>query len=325
MPLTLRQDLDRRDVTFDHDFVFYSRCLDWRALVTRYRGTQCVPADNGTIVNAWQKSIYRFGGLPLEETIFATVLVRRDGTVHGVSLDRRSHGGLGSLCDFRALQSHLTQMLRGRQFTAFSRICPTAGDAQCLHLFEVITGAASFYAHLREKGLDQGAEEELLKVCPKRGELFAENDHWVLGERTRFTMRLRHRRRPKVTARGLPLFLDATVDVNVGDTTLKDSVNSEELRGIYGKLNRIMANCGRLEKTGLGVKGKMRFTNATALVGILLLCISHEAMRFMKALRVESLINYLQDSGERSSCIGFCALRGEKESDPKIEPRCLVC
>ena len=33
----------------------------------------------------------------------------------------------------------------------------------------------------------------------------------------------------------------------------------------------------------------------------------------MKALRVESLINYLQDSGERSSCIGFCALQGSEE------------
>ena len=102
MSLTLQRDLDRRNVAFDHDFFFKSRSLNFKALITRYRGTNCVPAQYGVIVTAWQKSIYRFGGIPLEETIVATILVRWDGKVHGVSLDRRSHGGLGA---FRSLSA----------------------------------------------------------------------------------------------------------------------------------------------------------------------------------------------------------------------------
>ena len=104
MPLTLQRDLDRRNVAFDHDFIFKTRSLHFKSLITRYRGTNCVSAQHGVIVTSWQKSIYCFGSIPLEETIVATVLVRWDGKVHGVSLDRRSHGGLGKLCDFTQLQ-----------------------------------------------------------------------------------------------------------------------------------------------------------------------------------------------------------------------------
>ena len=320
MSLTLRLDLDRRDVTFDHDFIFRCRSFELRALITRYRGTQCVPSDRGTIVTAWQKSIYRFGGIPLEETIVATVMVRRDGIVHGVSLDPRSHGGLGRLCNFQELQGCMTRMLRGKRFTAFSRVCPTAGDAQCLHLFEILSAAASFYAHVMEKGLDRGAEEELLRVYPRRGELRAENEHWVMGDRQSTTVTLRQRKQTRVNLQGLPQALDAAVSIRMGDVTMEESVQSEELRGIYGKLNRVMASFGRVEKAYFGVKGKMRFTNATALVGLLLMCISHEAMHVLRAFRIERLLNHLQDSGERATCIAFCALRGTyQNTEPKIK------
>ena len=124
MSLTLRKDLDLRDVVFDHDFIFKRHAFfDLHALIARYRGTVCTPSDRGTIVTAWQKSVYRFGGIPLEETVVATIMVRRDGVVHGMSLDERSHGGLGPLCDFRKLQRCMNRMLRGRSFADFLRIC----------------------------------------------------------------------------------------------------------------------------------------------------------------------------------------------------------
>ena len=98
MPLTLRKDLDRRNVAFDHDFIFKSHAFfDLRSLITRYRGTVCTPEGDGTPVTAWQKSIYRFGMVPLEETVVATIRVLSDGTVRALELDKRSHGGLGPL------------------------------------------------------------------------------------------------------------------------------------------------------------------------------------------------------------------------------------
>ncbi len=312
MSLTLRKDLDRRDVVFDHDFIFKSHAyFDLNALITRYRGTVCTPADHGVIVTAWQKSVYRFGFVPLEETIVATIMVRHDGVVHGLSLDERSHGGLGPLCDFRQLQRCMNRMLRGKVFADFLRICPSAGDANCLHLFEVISAAASFYAHLREKGLSHGAEEELLNIRPKRDAIVSRNERWVLGKEQNVEITLRHRK-PPVAAQPvrLPQQLDSDISIRCdGRDAMAEHIDARDFRSVYGQMNRVLAKFNRLEKETFQVKGRMRFTNATSFVGLMLLTLAHESMHILRAPRILLTLNYLQAGGARPGCIAFRAFQ----------------
>ena len=310
MSLTLQRDLDRRNVAFDHDFIFKSRSFDFKAVITRYRGTNCVPAVYGVILTAWQKSIYRFGGVPLEETIVATILVRWDGTVHGVSLDRRSHGGLGRLCDFRHLEQCMARVLRGRPFADFCRLCPTAGEAQCLHLFEVLSSASSFYAHLRARGLTKGSEEELLNIYPQRGCIRSVDEHWVLGEERRAVMTLRHIVPPKTTVRSMPRELHSRMRIDYdGETVLDEPIDTAGFPEVYGQLNRVLAKFSRIEKAAFGVKARMRFTNATAFTGLMLLTLASESMLALRSIRVVLMLNDLQQAGARDRCIAFCALQ----------------
>ena len=312
MPLTLRRDLDRRNVAFDHDFIFNSHAyFDLHALITRYRGTVCTPADHGVIVTAWQKSVYRFGCIPLEETIVATVIVRPDGVVRGLSLDERSHGGLGPLCDFKQLHRCMNRMLRGKAFADFLRVCPTAGDANCLHLFEVLSAAASFYAHLREKGLDHGSEEELLNICPKRDAIVSTNERRVLGEEQDVEITLRHRKPPVATPPvRVPRQLDSVLSIRCdGRDAMQEHIDARDFRAVYGQMNRVLAKFNRLEKEAFRVKGRMRFTNATSFVGLMLLTLAHTSMRVLRAPRILLTLNYLQAGGARPGCIAFCAFR----------------
>lgn len=311
MSLTLRKDLDRRDVAFDHDFIFKSHAyFDLHALITRYRGTVCTPADHGVIVTAWQKSIYRFGGFPLEETIVATIMVRPDGVVRGMSLDERSHGGLGPLCDFRQLQRCMNRMLRGKVFADFLRICPSAGDANCLHLFEVISAAASFYAHLREKGLARGAEEELLNIRPKRDVIVSTNERWVLGQEQNVEITLRHKKPPITALNRLPQQLNSIISIRCNDRDmLSEVIQAKDFRAVYGQMNRVLAKFNRLEKETFRVKGRMRFTNATSFVGLMLLTLAHTSMHILRAPRILLTLNYLQAGGARPGCIAFCSIQ----------------
>ena len=311
MALNLCRDLDSRNVVFDHSFVFHSRSFDLKSLITRYRGTVCTPDHTGkSIITAWQKSLYRFGGIHLEETVVVTILVRPDGVVHGLSVDEKSHGGLGPLCDFRELQRCMNRILRGRKFADFARACPTAGDARCLHLFEILSGASSFYAELRSKGLDKGAEEELLSIRPQRGEILAENRHWVLGRETRMTLSLRHLSKPRTNFNRLPMTLNVLLRVQYQDQeVICDRVEAADFHGVYGKLNRVLSKCCRLEKDAFDVKGRMRFTNTTSFVGLLLLTISHESMHLLRSFRIERVLHFLQAGGERPNCIGFGKLQ----------------
>ena len=312
MHLTLRKDLDRRNVVSDHVFIFKSHdYFSLHSLITRYRGTVCTPAESDTIVTAWQKSIYRFGWIPLEETIVATITVREDGVVRSLNLDKRSHGGLGPLCDFKKLSTCMDCMLRGKVFGDFLRICPTAGDANCLHLFEVISAAASFYAHLRETGRSRGAEEELLNICPKRGTIVSTNERWVLGEEQSVEITLRHEKKP-TTAHlvRLPQQLDSVISIRCdGKDTMAESIQTKDFRGVYGQMNRVLAKFNRLEKEAFHVKGRMRFTNATSFVGLMLLTLAHESMHWLRAPRILLTLNYLQAGGARSNCIAFCLIQ----------------
>lgn len=311
MPLTLRKDLDRRNVAFDHDFIFKSHAFfDLRSLITRYRGTVCTPEGDGTTVTAWQKSIYRFGMVPLEETVVATIRVLSDGTVRALELDKRSHGGLGPLCDFKKLQRCMNCMLRGKRFADFLRICPTAGDANCLHLFEVISAAASFYAHIREKDLPQGAEEELLNIRPKRGQIVSTNERWVLGEEQNLEITLRHNTPPVTTRVRLPQQLDSVLSVRCdGECRFEEPIQAPNFRAVYGQMNRVLSKVSRLEKEKFSVKGRMRFTNVTSFVGLMLMTLSHESMHILRSLRMLVTLNYLQAGGARAKCVAFCTLQ----------------
>ena len=310
MPLTLQRDLDRRNVAFDHDFIFKTRSLHFKSLITRYRGTNCVPAQHGVIITSWQKSIYCFGSVPLEETIVATVLVRWDGTVHGLSLDRRSHGGLGRLCDFSQLQQCMNRIMRGRPFADFGRICPSPGAVQCLHLHEVLSAASSFYAHLRTRGLTSGSEEELLRIYPQKDSIFAVNEHWVLGEEHKGTITLRHHSPPKTTLRRLPRELNSRLQIVYdGHTVLNEDLQTSEFPEVYGQMNRMLSKLNRAEKAGCGVKGRMRFSNVTAFAGLMLLTLAHESMHVFRSARIGLMLNGLQQSGARESCIAFTAIQ----------------
>ncbi len=310
MSLTLQRDLDRRNVAFDHDFIFKTRSFDFKSLITRYRGTNCVPAEHGVIVTAWQKSIYRFGGIPLEETIVATILVRWDGTVHGVSLDRNSHGGLGRLCDFQHLERCMGRILRGRPFGEFCRVCPTAGEAQCLHLFEVLSSASSFYAHLRAQGRTSGSEEELLRICPKRDCIETVDEHWVLGEERRAVATLRHIVPPKTAFRCMPSELHSRMRIDYdGQTVLDEAIDTASFTEVYCQLNRVLAKFSRIEKACFEVKGRMRFTNATAFTGLMLLALASESMLALRAIRIVLMLDDLQQIGARDRCIAFGAIQ----------------
>ncbi len=312
--LALCRDLDTRDVIFDHSFVF-ERSLDFRALITRYRGTVCRRSATGWVVTAWQKSLYRFGNFPLEEAICATILLSRDGVVRSISLDKKSHGGLGPFCDFKTLQGCMNRVLRGRDFAAFSRVCPTSGDVRCLHLFEVLGSAAGFYEELKQRGEEHGTEEELLRVFPKGKNIRVENEHIVFGKEKRVELTLRHDRVPGFSRMAMPETMGATLAATLdGTQVLSEQLEANDFRAIYGKLNRSVSKCHRLEKTAFGCRGRMRFTNYTSLTGLLLLTMSHSAMRILRGPRILMMLQVLQSGGERMNCIGFASLAGRKSA-----------
>lgn len=62
MELSLRPELEQTPPAFDPGFVFDAHARGRDALITRWRGTLVTPAETGWRVQAWQKSVYRFGG-----------------------------------------------------------------------------------------------------------------------------------------------------------------------------------------------------------------------------------------------------------------------
>ena len=53
----------------------------------------------------------------------------------------------------------------------------------------------------------------------------------------------------------------------------------------------------------------MRFTNATAFTGLMLLTLASESMLALRSIRVVLMLNDLQQAGARDRCIAFCALQ----------------
>lgn len=310
MKLELRHDLDTRDVVFDHSFVFDAHTHDRRTLITRYRGTVVRRAETGYHVVAWQKSVYHFGGLNREVPVLATVLLDHEGVVRGLSLDERCLGSQGKRCDFRTLQICMNGMLKGKPFAQFGAQCPSAGAARCLHLFELLGGAAGFFALLRAQGLEEGSEQELVTIRPNRGGLKAENRHILLGKESVLELDLRHLDPPRRNERDLTRHVNAVVTVrHQGAESFTQDLKADRFEDVYAALNLLFGKCYQLEKQALALPGRrrVRFTNCTALAGLFLLTFSHESMKGIvsRAVRIERILHFIQTGEGRKGCIGF--------------------
>ena len=310
MKLELRRDLDELDPIFDHGFVFDARVRDRSVLITRYRGTVVRRAERGWNLVAWQKSVYHFGGLNREVPVFATVLLDESGVVRGLSLDERCVGSQGSRCDFRTLQNCMVERLKGKPFSDFQHECPGAGAARCLHLYELLSGAAGFFTELRGRGLDEGTEQELVRIIPDAGGVHAENRHIVLDRESVIELDLRYRKPPERNARDLTCAVAADVDVRFnGEAAFSEQIDATRFEDVYAALNLLFGRCYQLEKRFFGFAGRrrVRFTNCTALAGLFLLTFSHESMAgtVSRALRIEQILHFIQTGEGRTGCIGF--------------------
>ena len=297
MKLDLQPNLDQMDVVFDHDFVFEAHTQDRRILITRYRGTVVRPSDTGFTVAAWQKSVYHFGGLNREVPVYAIVLLDPDGNVRGLSLDERCLGSQGKRCDFRALQIGMNEMLKGTPF-------------RCLHLFELLGGAAGFFAHVRKLGLTEGSEQEIVRIRPDSGGLTAENRHILLGKESVVEIDLRHNEPPRRNENDLTAYLNAEATVrHQGDPAFTQTLKAETFPDVYAALNLLFGTCYQLDKKALELPGRrrVRFTTCTGLAGLFLLTFSHESMAGLvsRALRIEEILRFVQTGEGRTGCIGF--------------------
>ena len=310
MKLQLQRNLDDMDVVFDHGFVFDAHTRDPRALITRYRGTVVRPSDAGFTVVAWQKSVYRFGALNRAVPVFATVLLDRAGVVRGLSLDERCLGSQGRRCDWRTLQICMNERLRDKPFADFHKLCPDAGAARCLHLFELLGDAAGFFQLLRGRGQDAGSEQELVTIRPDRDGLRAENRHILLGRESVTELDLRHLDPPQRNERDLTSHVNAVVTVrHQGEAAFEQPLQADRFEDVYAALNLLFSRCYRLEKRALDLPGRqrVRFSNFPALAGLFLLTFSHESMRgaVSRALRIEGILHFIQTGEGRTGCIGF--------------------
>ena len=124
---------------------------------------------------------------------------------------------------------------------------------------------------------------------------------------------LQHDRIPGFSARTLPETMLATLTARLDDAeVLSEQLEADDFRSVYGKLNRSISKCHRIEKTAFACKGRMRFTNYTSLTGLLLMTMSHSAMHILRGPRILMMLQILQSGGERMNCIGFASLYGKK-------------
>ena len=310
MKLDLQPDLDTRDVEIDRGFVFDAHAPDKQTLITRYRGTVVRASDTGFTVTAWQKSVYHFGGLNREVPVLATVQLDAEGTVRSLRLDERCVGSQGKRCDWRMLQTCMEERLCGKPFTAFGAACPSAADARCLHLYELLGGAAGFFALLRERGLSEGSEQELVTIRPDSGGLICENRHILLERESALEIDLRHLEPPRRGEHDLPCSLNAEAAVrHQGTEAFRQDLRAERFEDVYTALNLLFGRCYRLERQALALPAheRARYTNCPALAGLFLLTLSHESMAgsITRAVRIERMLRFLQTGEGRRGCIGF--------------------
>lgn len=296
------------DVFAKPSFIFDLDSDKRRDLITRYRATVCTRLSNGFAVRAWQKSIYRFGGLYRQVPIAVTVSLDAKGLIKNVEIDAPSRGSQGKSCDFACLESSLRDKLTHNPFTEFSKVYKDAATTGCLHIFEILSGASAFFALLQARGLDGGSEQELLRISPVSGGINAVNEHEVLGKTAVTELSLRHNAQPVFGKKGLPESIDADISVSFnGKPVAVSRVKADDFAGCYSGLNRCFTRAYHAEKKFFEISGKQRFSNLPSLVGLMILVLSHEGMSgtLSRAAKLENILIFLQTGEGREGCIGF--------------------
>ena len=291
------------------DFVFNAHNKDRSTLITRYRGTIIAKQKfGGTIYLGWQKSIYHFGGLNREVEIGATVTTNAEGHIDSLKFDSRCIGSQGSHCDFSALEQRISEKLVGKTIPDIEKVFITAGDVQCLHVFEILNAIASFYIALRKKDLEEGREQELVTLIPTDEGVLCRNRHAILEESYETEIVLKHNSPHRLNERNLCAFIDSNVFVRQEiENTWTDSLYAENFEGVYAQLNRLFSKCLRFEKKAFDLSGKIRFSMFPSLAGLLLLTFSHEGMSGTvdRAVKIEKILHFIQAGEGRTPCLGF--------------------
>ena len=301
-------ELSATDVQHDHSFVFDAHNSSKKELITRYRGTVVQKAPLGTVITAWQKSIYHFGGLTREVPIVVTLLLDDNGSIRKVAIDEKSCGSQGRRCDFSCLQELTNEKLKNVPISSLSAHVSSAGDVKCLHLFEILAGAASFYDCLRALELSEGAEQELVIIAPDKAGLTAANTHEICGKRDFVMIRLDHRSPVRVNGEYLPAGLDAGVRLSPdGEQEMTEDLCGTDFETVYAQLNRLFSKCQHREKRHFGLSGRVKFSNYPSMVGLFLLTMSHESMSGgpLRAVKIENILRYLQTDYGKHPCKGF--------------------
>ena len=307
MQLKELPDLSRLDVQHDHSFLFDAHNEKRSQLITRWRGTVVERMPRETVVTAWQKSIYHFGGLDREVPILVTLLLEHDGTIRTVTIDEQSRGSQGKRCDFPCLERLTASLLQGGNIADLQNRIVSAGDVNCLHLFEILSGAATFYATLSAEDR-HGSEQELLFISPDRNGLTAENVHEICGTRDCMQIRLTHSRKPVLNAEKLCDGADADVSLRYNGKELgTERVQGDSFELVFASLNRLFSKCQLQEKRYFGLRGRMKHSNYPSMTGLFLLSFSHGGMRGGpgKALQIERILHYLQTGYHKQPCKGF--------------------
>lgn len=300
--------LDAFAAPYDHDFVFKAHNPDKHTLITRYRGTVCRPSQRGYLIAAWQKSIYHFGGLTREVPLFVTLALDTNAKVTDLVLDERCYGSQGKRCDFACLQGCMQKQLLGKPFSALTAVYPNATAIRCLHLFEILGGAASFWSYLQEQGCASGSEQELVTIRPTKDGLTATDEHEVLGQTARMLFVLRHNTPPVLNEENLTAELNADAEVYYDSKlAFRETLLGDSFETSYAQLNRLFSKCYHLEKKHFGFRGRIRFTNCPSLVGLFLLTFSHGQLHggLTRALKIEKILHFIQTGEGRAPCIGF--------------------
>ncbi len=297
---------DLNTVAVLSDFVFDAHNADLSELIKRYRGT--LVTDGGSTVTAWQKSIYHFGGLTREVPIVITLKIGGDGCIASLDIDRRSNGSQGARCSFPCLEQCIGSKLIGKKISDIPELFQSAADTKCLHIYEILAGAASFCAHLEGLGLHDGSEQELFAITPTKTGLLVDATHEVLGEQSETELVVRYENAPVLNKFNLPESVSGSVLVRLDGAAVRtEKLNADSFEMIYAQLNRLASRCYNLEKKRFGLSGRVKFSNCPSMSGLLLLAMSHQALKGTvgRAIEVERILHYLQTGYHANPCKGF--------------------
>lgn len=296
------------DVSADHSFVFDAHNADKSELITRYRGTALTRSSEGDILVSWQKSIYHFGGITREVPIFITIRLDQEGNISSLEIDERSNGSQGRKCSFPCLESCIASALKGKSIDDIPAHFPSAVETKCLHIYEILSAAASFYSYLKLNQLKEGTEQELFVIEPTESGIIANNKHEVLGITSETELVITHSETPVLNEYRLADKLNSAALVRFnGAAAHSGTLKSDNFESCYAQLNRLTSKCYHLEKKFFDFSGRIKFSNYPAMAGLFLLSISHEELEgtVKRALEIEKILHYLQTGYGDHPCKGF--------------------